>query len=63
MSAPTKMGGVMTAQKQGEVPPEGKQKVVPEVEVKTTASSNGENPEDPISEESEVPKTGDAPAD
>lgn len=53
----------MTDQKQGEVPPEGKQKVAPEVEVKTTASSDGENPEDPISEESEVPKTGDAPAD
>ena len=53
----------MTNQKQGEVPPEGKQKVVQEVEVDTTASYDGENPEDPISEESEVPKTGNAPAD
>ncbi len=60
---PTKMGGVMTNQKQGEVPFEGKQKVAQEVEVDTTASSNGENPEDPISEEFDVPKTGDAPAD
>jgi hypothetical protein len=57
------MEGVMTNQKQGELPPEGTQKVVREVEVDTTASSNSENPEDPISEESEVPKTSDAPAD
>jgi uncharacterized membrane protein len=56
-------GGVMTNQKQGDVPPEGKQKVAQEVEVDTTASSDSENPEDPISEESEVPKTSDAPAD
>ena len=32
------MGGVMTNQKQGEVPPEGKQKVAQEVEVDATAS-------------------------
>lgn len=57
------MGGVMTNQKQGEVPPEGKQKVAQEVEVATTASPDGENPVDPISEESLVPKTSDAPAD
>lgn len=53
----------MAEQKQGEVPPKDKQKVAQEVEVDTTASENSENPEDPISEESEVPKTGDAPAD
>lgn len=57
------MGGVMADEKQGEVPPEGKQKVAREVKVVTTASEDSENPEDPISEESEVPKTGDAPAD
>jgi hypothetical protein len=57
------MGGVMTDQKQGEVPPEGKQKVAREVEVSPTLSESGENPEDPILEQSEVSKTGDAPAD
>ncbi len=60
----------MTDQKQSEVSPKVKQKVAQEVEVGSTASKvdstasyEGENPEDPISEESEVPKTGDAPAD
>lgn len=53
----------MTNQKQGEGPPEGKQKVAQEVEVDTTASDDGENPVDPISEESLVPKTSDAPAE
>jgi len=56
------MKGVMKNKKQGEVPPEGKQKVAQEVEVDTTASSEGENPEDPISEEPEVPKTSRPPA-
>lgn len=53
----------MVDQKLGEVPPEGAQKVAQEVEVDTTAFEDSENPEDPVSEESEVPKTGDAPAD
>ncbi|WP_168192358.1 hypothetical protein [Chroococcidiopsis sp. TS-821] len=53
----------MTNQEQGEVILEGKQKVAPEVEVDTSASDDSENPEDPISEESEVPRTNDAPAD
>ena len=57
------MGGAMTDQKQGELATEGKQKVAQEVEVATTASPDGENPVDPISEESLVPKTSDAPAD
>lgn len=61
-SVPIKMGGFMTDQKQGEVPPQVKQKVAREVEVSPTPSEDGENPEDPISEESEVSKTGDAPA-
>ncbi len=56
-------GGFMTNQEQGEVILEGKQKVAPEVEVDTSASDDSENPEDPISEESEVPRTNDAPAD
>lgn len=56
------MGGVMTDQKQGESP-KVKQKVAQEVEVDSTASDDSENPEDPISEEPEVPKSGDAPAD
>ena len=55
------MGGVMTDQKRAS--PEAKQKVAQEVEVNSTASDDSESPEDPISEESEVPKTGDAPAD
>lgn len=54
---------VMTDQKQGEISAEVEQKVAPEVEVKNPAREDCENPEDPISEESEVPKTGDAPAD
>jgi len=62
MPVPTQMKGVMKNKKQGEVPPEGKQKVAQEVEVDTTASSEGENPEDPISEEPEVPKTSRPPA-
>lgn len=54
----------MTDQNQGEISPdEVKQKVAPEVEVKNPASEDYENPEDPISEGSEVPRTGDAPAD
>ncbi len=56
------MGGAMTDQKQSEISPEVKQKVAQEVEVKTTTSDDSENPEDPISE-SDVAKTGDAPAD
>lgn len=52
----------MTNHKQGELPAESKQKVAQEVEVDTTASDDSENPVDPISE-SDVPKTGDAPAD
>ena len=52
----------MTDQKQREISPEVKQKVAQEVEIDSTASDDSENPEDPISE-SEVPKTGDAPAD
>ena len=52
----------MTDQKQGEVPPEGKQKVAREVEVSPTPSESGENPEASIPKESEVSKTGDAPA-
>lgn len=47
----------------GEVPPEGEQKVAQEVEVDTTTSDDGENPVDPISEESLVRKTNDAPAE
>ena len=62
-SVPNKMGGVMTDQKQGEVPPKVEQKVAREVEVSPTVSEDGENPEDPISVNSEVSKTGDAPAD
>ena len=62
MPVPIKMGGAMTDQKQSEVSPEVKQQVAQEVEVKTTASDDSENPEDPISE-SDVPKTGDALAD
>jgi hypothetical protein len=54
----------MTSQKQGEVPSEDKQKLAQELEVDTTASfDDGENLEDPISEDSEVPKTSDARAD
>ena len=53
----------MTDQKQREISPEVKQKVAQEVEVDSSASDDSENPEDPISEGSEVPKTGDAPAD
>jgi hypothetical protein len=63
MLVPTKEGGIMTDQKQGELATEGKQKVAQEVEVDTTVSDDSENPEDPPSEESEVPKTSDAPAD
>ncbi len=62
MLVPIKMGGAMTDQKQSEVSPEVKQKVAQEVEAKTTASEKSEDPVDPISE-SDVPKTGDAPAD
>lgn len=57
------MGVFMTNQKQKEIFPEVKQKMAQEVEVDTTASDECENPEDPPSEESNVPKTGDAPAD
>ncbi|WNN89944.1 hypothetical protein [Gloeocapsopsis dulcis] len=53
----------MTNQNQREVSPESKQKMAQEVEVDATASDDSENPEDPISEESEVPRTSDAPAD
>ncbi|MBD2309875.1 hypothetical protein H6G17_31185 [Chroococcidiopsis sp. FACHB-1243] len=53
----------MTDRKQEKVPSEVQQKVSPEVEVKSPAVEDGENPEDPISEAGEVPKTGDAPAD
>lgn len=52
----------MTDQKQSEISPKVKQKVAQEVEADTTASYDGENPEDPVSE-ADVPKTGDAPAD
>ena len=57
------MGAAMTDQEQSEVSPKVKQKVAQEVEVKTTASDDSENPVDPISEESLVPKTSDAPAE
>lgn len=53
----------MTNQKQKEIFPEVKQKVAQEVEVDTTVFEDSENPEDPPSEGSEVPKTSDAPAD
>ena len=45
--------------------PDSTQKLAQEVkiEVDDTALSDSENPEDPISEESEVPKSSDAPAD
>lgn len=63
MPAPINIGEFMTDQKQSEIFPEVKQKVAQEVEVSTTASDDSENPEDPPSEGSLVPKTGDAPAD
>ena len=53
----------MTDQQQRTISSEDKQKVAQEVEVDSTASDDTENPEDPVSEESEVPKTSDAPAD
>lgn len=53
----------MTNKEQGKVPTQDKQKLAQEVEVDTTAADDSENPEDPISEESEVPRTSDAPAD
>ncbi|MBE9188792.1 hypothetical protein IQ230_00105 [Gloeocapsopsis crepidinum LEGE 06123] len=52
----------MTNQKE-EVPSDSTQKLAQEVEVDDTTPSDSENPEDPISEESEVPKSSDAPAD
>jgi len=56
--------GVMTDRKQEKVASEVKPKVSPEVEVKSPAAEDSENPEDPISSEAgDVSKTGDAPAD
>ena len=53
----------MTDRKQEKVTSEVKQKVSPEVEVKSPATEDSENPEDPISEADDVSKTGDTPAD
>ena len=53
----------MTDQKGDRSPDEFNQKVAVEVEIKTPASESYENQKDPILEGSEVPKTGDAPAD
>ena len=48
----------MTDQQQNDVPLKAKQKVAREVEVTTAASEDYENPEDPLSEDSEVRRSG-----
>lgn len=54
----------MTDQKPGSISPdEVKQKVASEVEVKTPPATDVANLEAPISEQTEVPMTGDAPDD
>ena len=54
----------MTDQKQGDrAPDEVQQKMAVEVEIKTPASESYEDLKDPILKGSEVPRTGDAPAD
>lgn len=53
----------MTDRKPEKATFEGKQKVSPEVEVKSPVADDSENPEDPISETDEVSKSSDAPAD